>query len=1062
MTLAFLAVTLWLAIAQSPSTPAAPVSPDEEALRAAVQQYYDAQSARDADRAVAFWSAAADPRPGRDAYLAVFGEPAEDRFQVAIGSVEIAGAEARLRVSALRTRLTMKDGQPNTQRTALLESQVWRKESGGWKLLRDGPFAEAIADDLIAAAPADRPARYEKISRPDLVQARLAISQRATMAITLQRNYLRGRELFGIALDVARASGDRHGEANSLHNIAQAAYFLHDYAAATDGYRQELEVARAIDDQLTAAAALFGLASVAYSQADYIPALGLYRDALAIYEKNEDASSIGRTLVSIGNIQYLQADYDAALASYRRGLASLVEGGDPAGASYARRGLARVLGAQGDVAAALAIYGQVLADARAALAADARLTPDVASALEGIAELYFRVGNTDQARASLEEAGRLDDKDPEGAGRVLAALGMTELVAGRFDAALAAYTGSRTRFETVKMPDGIARAWVGIGFSQSARERFADAIAAYRSAIALFEQQNNNDGVGRAWLGLSMAQSGAGDHAAALDSAGKVAAIAEGLKSEDLAWRGSVRAGEALRKLGRLEEAVQAFTRATTVLDRLAADAPTNTEARAELNDSASAWTGLAFSRAAQGDAAGALAAMEGRRAHLRRVCLAPFEHDVAPGASAAELADEQAIARDIISARVKLRAQSQAPRHDAARLEQLDRQLSELVAKRTDQQGTLYGRLPDLPRWRGLPQPPLSASAIADLVPGDGGVLVAYLLNDDELLAVTVARAEHGADVEAVTAPFDRRGVADALAAAMQPDVLEDAAEWRRHAAPLAAALIDPIAPRLAGRDRLVFVPDDLLWKVPFEALSGVPASATVTYATSLATLALERQAPPLPEHRTAAIVAAPAIPDTVRAQMTLMLPSWRAPDAAASLAAAEADARAYSEGVPVRAAADASESAVRALVGSADVLHAQAPLQVSATAPLLSSVLLAATGDAPEEDGRLEVREWFRLAGRARVVVLSDGSAFGAAGVGNAMDAMAWAAAAAGASTMVIGRWPADGFTADAVAAAFHAKLAGGLSPIQAWRAAIAAARVANAPPSLWAGLRLVGGGN
>src|SRR5262249_20572558 len=497
---------------------------------------------------------------------------------------------------------------------------------------------------------------------------------------------------------------------------------------------------------------------------------------------------------SIGILQYLQADYDAASASYRRGLSALLAIGDSSGAAFARRGLARVLAAQGDVAAALEIYGQVLAAARAALQADPRLKGDVATALESIGELYYRIGNTDQARTSFEEARRLDEGDPESAGRVLAALGMTELVAGRFDAALAAYSDSRARLEAAKNLDGMAHAWVGVGFSQAARNKFTEAIAAYRAAIGLFEQKSNEDGVARAWLGLSLAQSGAADEKAALESAGKVSAIAERIKSQDLAWRGAARAGEALRNLGRLDEARQAFERAIASIDRLAADAPVSTEARGDLSDSASAWTGLAFTLAKQGSAAGALRAMEARRAHIRRVDFAAFQHDIARGATPEELADEQAVARDIISTRARLRGETQSPHPDPAPAQQLGEQLPALNAKRAEQQTRLYARLPELPLWRGLPQPPMDASALDALVPGPRGLLVAYLLTDDELLVVTVARGEDAPDVAVTAAPIDRRAFADALAAAMQPAVLQDVAEWRKRAAPLAAALLDPI----------------------------------------------------------------------------------------------------------------------------------------------------------------------------------------------------------------------------------------------------------------------------
>jgi tetratricopeptide (TPR) repeat protein len=1039
--------------------------PDEVQVRTAVQQYYDAQSQRDPDKCAAFWSVNANPRMSRDAFVAMFGEPAEDSFTVDVRAVELKGTDARVRVAASRTRLIMRDTGPVTLRTTFLNSQIWRKEAGSWKLLRDGPFAEEIADDLIAAAPADRAALYDKQAPADLVQARLAISQRATMAITLGKNYVRGKQLFELALDVSRAARDRRGEMNSLHNIAQADYFLRDLAAATETYGKELAVAREVDDQDAIAAAQFGLATVAYSRAEYTPALELYREALTVYERRDDPSAIGRTIVSIGNVQYLQGEYDEAAASYRRGLALALDSSDRAGATFARRGLGRVLAAQGDVATALDMYAQVLTDERAAFQADPRLKSNVGAALENVGELYYRLGNTDQARAAFTEARALDEDDPESAGRVLAARGLTELVAGRFDAAFAAYGDSRAKFEASKNPDGIARAWVGIGFSQTAREKFADAVAAYRTAIGLFEQKQNPDGVARAWLGMSRAQSGAGDHAAALESAGKVSTIAAALKSDDLGWRGAERRGEVLCKLERYGDARQAFEQATAAIGRLVEEAPISAEARGQLEDSASAWAGLAITMARQGDASAALRAMEARRAHMRRLQLAAFQHDIVRGMTPEEIADEQSVVREIVSTRAQLNAEAHAARRDPDRSRHLGEQLTSLVAKRGEQQARVYARLPDLAVWRGLPQPALDAASVNDLVPTGKGLLVAYVLDEDELLTVSVARGENGPDIAAVVTPFDRRLFADAVAAAMQPAVLQDGAEWRKRAAPLGAALLQPLGERLAVSDRLVIVPDDLLWKVPFDALpwgdADLASNASVTYATSLAALRLQGRtaAATSADRPVSGFLAAPSIPDATRAQLRLTLPSWTPQDPAAALASAQADAKPYGQAATLRSGSDASESSARTLLATTDVVHVQAPLQVSATAPVLSSILLAASGDSPAEDGRFEARDWFSLTARAHVVLLTDGSSFGVAGVGAAMDTLAWSAAAAGVSTLIVGRWPAEGFTPDSVAAAFHAKLAGGESAGAAWRAAVASGRENGAPPSAWAGLRLIG---
>ncbi|HVP71700.1 MAG TPA: tetratricopeptide repeat protein, partial [Gemmatimonadaceae bacterium] len=530
------------------------------------------------------------------------------------------------------------------------------------------------------------------------------MSQRATMAVTLRQDYAAGRTLFERALEISRANGDKVGEANSLHNIGQADYILRDFPAAIDAFTKELAVGRGAGDDSAVAAASYSLGMVAYASGEYTSALGSYRDSLALYEKRDDGPSANRALISIGNIQYLQADYDGATASYRHAEALGIIGQDPQGASLARSGLARVLAAQGDLASALDMYGRVLTDARNAAEADPRLGNNVATTLESIGEVHFRLGNTDQARSAFDEAKRLVDADPGFSGRLYSSLGLTELVAGRYDAALADYTESRARFVKAKDAASVGRAWIGAGFAQAAREKWDDAIAAYNSAIR--ELAGKDEDRGRAFLGLSLAQSGVGDNTAALESARKVLTLADALKNQDLSWRGSVRAGEALTGLAKLDEARASFESAIAVIERLALDAPVDPDARAELSDSATAWAGLAVARAKGSDARGALAAAEARRAHVRRMHLAAFQSDITRGESEDERTAEQSLARDVVAARAQLKAESAAPHPDGARMIKLIDQLALLTARRADQQAQLYARLPELAEWRGLRMP--------------------------------------------------------------------------------------------------------------------------------------------------------------------------------------------------------------------------------------------------------------------------------------------------------------------------------------------------------------------
>lgn len=1051
-------LTLMLA-QQAPA--GAPLDPSAIAVRDLIVQYYDAQTAKDPDKAAGFWSASANPRMSREAFVAVFGA-GDAQYTPDIQSITVIGNEARVRLHLVIARTVVRNDVPNIVRLTQDNSELWRKEGATWKLMREGPAAEDFADQLLAAPAAER-SRLMQENPAELTSGlRYVLAQRASrLAGSLQ--YAAAREIFLLVLDVARVTNDRRSESEALQNIANAFYFLQQFDSALEFYQQRLTLSKQMSDEEGTAASLLGVATVAYSRAEYSTALASYREALAIYEKREDGPSIGRALVSVGNVQYLQAEYDAAAASYRRALGLLTAGFDREGASFAQSGLGRVFSAQGDLAAALDMYGQVLKDARVILVENPRARQRVAAPLEAIGEIYFRLGNTEQARTNFDEARKLYEGDAGAIGRVSASLGLTELVAGRFDAALAAYIDSRTRFDQAKQPDDVARAWVGIGFCHAAREKYDEAMSAYRTAIKMFEGNKRDEDAARAWLGLSLAQSGAADNTAALASAVKVRDIATAVGSADLTWRAAVRAGEALRKLKRLEDARQEFLRGIQSIDTIAVAAAINPEARGQLDDSASAWSGLALTLADMSNPRGALDAIEARRAHVRRVQLAPFHRDIARGMTPEEEADEQAIVRDLISVRAQVRAERNLPRPDESRLQRLQDQLTTLRSRRDEQQARLYARLPELQQWRALRPVPFDVNVP---LANDRALVVEYLVTDDELLTVTVARGEDGPDVRALIVPFKRRELAEQITKAMQPAVLSDAAEWQKQSASIAATLLGAISERFTGRDRCTIVPDDVLWKVPFEALSAgegtLAARLRVGYATSLAAMTLEAEAAndrPSPRSISAALFGAPVIPDGVRTQLTLAQTGWTPPDETATLRATTEDARPYGDAAVVKTGADATEAALRTALNTADVLHLAAPFQASGASPLFSMLVLGGAGEQLDNDGRWEVREWFRGTSHANVAVVADGSSFGTAGVAGAMDTIAWASASLGVPLLVVGRWPSDGFSNEAVLAAFHAALAKGTRPSAAWVSAVDAVRAKNAAPAAWAGTRLIG---
>lgn len=1047
---------------------------DADAVRAVAQQYFDAQVREDADAILARWSASAEGRP-TPSQLAELFESGDDQYSITIGAVSVEGATARTRVAVQRVRTTTvrAGGSAQTFRSEALTLLSFVREADGWKIASERSAVDEVVDAVVAAEAAER-TRLMTDAANNVAPIRQGLTSRASR-FAISQQYAAAQSLYEVVLEAARAAHDRRAESETLHNIGNTLYFQREFAKAGEYYQLRLALAREMKDEEAEAASTMGLATIAYTRGEYTPAIDAYRAALAMYERSGLTGAIGSTLIGIGNVQFLQAEYEAAAGTYRRALSLLQTASEPGGVNLARGGLARVFAARGDLGAALQIHQQILEEARGQRPGPGAGT-DVGATLESIGELQYRLGNVDQARSAFDEARRVADarNDFLSAGRLFGDLGLTELVAGNFDAALADYVESRGRYEKGKSPDGAARAWVGIGFSHTALEKYTEAIAAYRTAIAALDAQQLDEESARAWLGLSMAQSGAGDFDAALESARRVRRAADNGLGRDLTWRAAVREGEVLRRLDRLPDAQQAFEQGIAAIQRLAADVATSAEARDDVSGSADAWAGLAFTLAQRGDAAAALVAEEQRRAHLRRLFLAPFERDIVPGSTAAERDQELQNARDLISVRAQLRAERTTRRPDQARIARLQEQIAGLVAARAAQQAALYERLPDVRLWRGL-QPVPALPTLNEILAGLDALVIEYVVLDDELLILTAAHGDEGVDAASAIVPVKRRDVVDRVARAVQPAALQDAVEWRTRSAPLGEWLVKPVIARLTGRTRFVVVPDEVLWKIPFEALAAGDqdlARATVTYGPSLVTLAAlrgTREPTSAVETRTdeqtadkpvLGAVAAPDVSTPLRAELAVTAPGWSPPEPAASIALSRRVASLYGSSATITSGADATEAAARALVGAADVLQMDVPFQMNGATPLFSSALLA--GGDTVEAGRWELRKWFAERGRARILILPDGASFSAQGAGVGLDALVWAAAATGVSTVAIGRWPRDGYTTDALLLAWHERLSQSLrAPSDTFHDAAMTVRAkAGSAPSEWAGLRIIGG--
>jgi CHAT domain-containing protein/tetratricopeptide (TPR) repeat protein len=262
--------------------------------------------------------------------------------------------------------------------------------------------------------------------------------------------------------------------------------------------------------------------------------------------------------------------------------------------------------------------------------------------------------------------------------------------------------------------------------------------------------------------------------------------------------------------------------------------------------------------------------------------------------------------------------------------------------------------RREDIERASLMTVEPVTVAEVQSQLPPDT-TLLEYLVTERETILWVVDRAS----VEIVRVPVPRvalvaevRALREAIA---ERRPLEDV---QRRAAGLYARLVESARPYLRS-NRLLIVPHDVLHYVPFAALrSGEGRWLVEDYTLST-----------IPSASVLKYLAAKGVGASARALVV------GNPDAGPGLDLpyAEREARAVADLYPeatVLLRQDATESRVKALSGTAGLLHFATHGELREHDPLASALLMAPDD---REDGRLEVREIFRLALQARLVVLS-----------------------------------------------------------------------------------------
>ena len=1027
---------------------------EDASVRAAVERYYKAVEAEDIDAYLALWSKAAQPQ--RQSVEFLFRSIDDRFFDIEITRAVLVGERLRVRVSLRRERTrasALPSATPVVQTTTDPAALTFVKETDEWKLVSEGDPASDLAAALAEAATAEERdallAAEPDLSGRSVVTALSRIASGAAAA----RNYGRAQELFERALELARRTQSRKEEGEALQNLGNTLYFQRKFPEALAAYEERLRLERDRGDDAAMAAALVGAGTMRYSLAEYTEALKQYRLALAIQERLDDSASSASTLISTGNVRYLQGDYSGAIRDYSLSRDLYRSFAYTDGEARALEGLGRTYAAQGDYAAALTAYSAVLAEGRA--------RSDRArqgSATQSLGDIHLRLGNADAARKFYEESRdhHLAQKDLAGAGRVWQGLGMTELLAGRVEAAEQAYTRSATICRGINDAECLAHALVGLGFAQSAQEKFQEAIASYEKGIAGFTGLGSREPAARAEIGLSQAFAGYKDYPAALAASQRARHAAIALDNDDVLWRALTADARALRRSGEGAQALAAAKAAVGVVEHMQ-EAALRKPATAIPADAEAACATLAVLQAEAGDPAGAWASATRMRALRLRRSLAVNEREIARGMTPEERENERAMASELLSLLAQAARQRGLPKPDKHRIAALEERIAAATATRNEWMSGLYARLPDLRLWRGLLPPP-SDEELASVLPR-GTVLLDFVV-DDEDVAVVVVSANPELSVAAYTTAIRRRTLAERVMASLQGPVIRDVVRWRKAAQEI-SRLLPPLAWKtLETATKVIVLPHDILWRVPFEALPAgdgyLGDRAEIVYGGSRAAI-LRATASSSQPVKTVLAVSAPDVSAAMKERLAQTAPGWAIRAADKATQEARAVAAIYGHNGVLLESTEATERALASHAPTASVIHIASPFRINGASPLFSPIL--ATPDTSREfaeSDSLELREVMNFTFQPRVVLLTDGAATSMLDGAAASDVVHWGWLAAGAPSLVIARWSADSEASEALLVKFHRQLLEGAEQGTALKSARAAVRKRAewAAPFFWAG--------
>lgn len=896
---------------------------------------------------------------------------------------------------------------------------------------------------------------------------------------------------YEVARVVAQSIADEAGIAFALLNVGRVYVMQDNYSAAISHLQQASAAFEKLKDKDGMGQALNGLGLAHGMNGDLKDALEDYQRSLRLREEVGDKAGLALTLGNVSHLYLALGEVEPAMDNARKSLKLAEEMGDKFRAAWAFNHLGNAQRMRNDYRAALESYQKGL-----------RLMEELGggykseSLLNVTGRVYLAQGNYGLARDYFQRSLALRESlgDRNGMAMSLNTIGDSYLLEGDYDRALE-YLNKSLALQETTAKINIAATLNLIGNVHLARQSYPQAQDYLQKSLALSEAVGEKIRVADTLNSMARFYEAQGNHSLALEYAARALAIAEQMRTPEAIWQAHTTRGRTLQAMGKPAEARREYDEAITAIERLRAYVTgSEVERQNFFANKLAPYHSMVEMLVGERKFDEALAFGERAKARVLLDVLRSGRDSINKAMTAQEQERERQLNSELFSLNAQLRREEARPAQDRTRLINLQERLAKARFELESFTTSLYATHPELKVQRG-DVPPVTPARLDELLPDDGTSLFEYVVTENRtyLFAITkparetASRPAHETPLGPTAAPvlkvyelaIKRADLTERIRRFRQQLARADIT-FNREARALYDLLLKPARAELQGKTRLVIIPDDALWELPFQALRStdtryVLEDQAISYAPSLSVhkemmRARQRRVGEPAANNTLLALGNPASAPSRSRGVFARVGGTATSDDPARLPEAERQVRTLGQlygaaRSKIYTGADASEERFKQEAGKYRILHLATHGVLDDASPMYSYVLLAPGDNEKGEDGLLEARELMKMELHTDLVVLSAcETARGRYKAGEGMIGLAWALFVAGSPATLVSQWKVESASTTDLMLSFHRNLSSGANKADALRAAalnlLRSER--HAHPFYWAGFVIIGDGN